>query len=128
MNRLAMLAALAAACALSSSCGGGLLLVFSPFEGTWSGTWLGGAADGTVSFTVDTLGDLSGTMHSDTADVDGPLQGVIANDGDTTVTVTFPGGPAELGLGTLTLSGDGTTLGGTLDFAGDLVAFDLAKT
>lgn len=102
--------------------------MFSPFEGTWSGTWAGGAADGTVSFTVDVLGDLSGTMHSDTVDVDGPLQGVIADDGETTLTVEFPGAQPELGIGTLVLSSDGTGLSGTLDFDGDLVAFDLSKT
>ena len=127
MKRLAILAALVAACLLSSSCGGGSELLFSPFEGTWSGTWAGGAADGTVSFTVDVLGDLIGTMHSDTADVDGPLQGVIANDGDTTVTVAFPNAQPELGIGTLVLSDDGTGLSGTLDFSGDLVSFDLAR-
>lgn len=128
MMRSTALASLAAACLLSSSCGGGSELLFSPFEGSWSGTWSGAAAVGTVSFTVDVLGDLSGTMHSDTAGVDGPLQGVIADDGDTTVTVAFPGAQAELGIGTLTLSGDGTALSGTLNFSGDLVAFDLAKT
>ena len=104
------------------------MLLFSPFEGTWSGTWSGGAADGTASFTVDVLGDLSGTMHSNTSGLDGPLTGVIADDGDTTVTVTFSGSSPELGIGTLVLDGNRTGLSGTINFGGDLVVFDLTKS
>ncbi len=122
------LASLLAACMLFAGCGGGSLLLFSPFEGSWSGTWVGASADGTASFTVDVLGDLSGTMHSNTSGLDGPLSGVMANDGDTTVTVTFPGSPTELGVGTLVLNGSSTGLSGTLNFNGDLIAFDLTRT
>lgn len=128
MKQAGKLAFVLAACLLLAGCGGGPALLFSPFQGTWTGTWVGGSADGTASITVDVLGDLTGTMHSDTSGLDGPLLGVIADDGDTTLTVTFPGSPAELGIGTLVLSGDGTGLSGTLNFGGDLVAFDLTKT
>ena len=127
MKRNAALAPLVGLCLLLSACGGGGELVFSPFEGTWTGTWSGDAADGTAVFTVDLLGDLVGTMHSNTSGLDGPVTGVIADDGQATITVAFPNAQPELGIGTLVLSGGGTVLSGTLNFGGDLVVFDLTK-
>ena len=66
-------------------------------------------------------------MHSDTTGLDGPLEGAIFKDGETRVPVTFSGGPPVLGIGTLVLAG-GTALSGTINFDGDLVVFDLART
>lgn len=100
----------------------------SPFEGIWSGTWTGGVANGPVNFSVDLIGEIRGTMHSDVSGEDSPFNGVILENGDTTVIIEFPSESQVSGTGVLTLSGDPEVLSGTLNFDGDDIVFTLARS
>ena len=126
MRKLLLLLVCAAALA---GCGGEALLpgIGSPYEGSWSGTWVGTGFDGPLSFTVSIIGDLNGTMHSDSSGEDGTLNGVILDNGDTTLTWSFPSESPLLGTGVLTMNAELTTLSGTLDIGGEDVSFALTK-
>lgn len=127
MKKYRLLFALLLSTVLLSGCGGGEFILFNPFEGFWTGTWDGNVADGPVFFEIDVLGELNGTMHSNTAGVDGSLTGLVLENGDATLTVTFPNENPAFGTGMFVLGGDGTTLTGTIDFDGDNITFDMTK-
>ena len=118
-----------ASAAVISGCGGEALLpgIGSPYEGSWAGTWVGTGFEGPLSFTVSIIGDLNGTMHSDSSGEDGTLSGVILDNGDTTLTWSFPSESPLLGTGVLTMNAELTTLSGTLDIGGEDVSFALTK-
>lgn len=121
-----LLYALLALCA--AGCGGAAgIIPFSIFEGEWAGTWEGPAADGPATFEIDALGDITGVMHSDATNEDGAVTGSIENNGDVTLSVTFPGESAENGDGTLVLTNAGASLEGTLDFSGSDVVFNFDR-
>ena len=127
MRKLLLLLVCAVALA---GCGGlGIELpgIGSPYEGSWSGTWVETVADGTVSFTINIIGELNGTMHSHTSGEDGTITGAVLDNGETTVTVSFPSGTPSLGTGFLSMNVERTTLSGTLDFGGEDVSFALTK-
>lgn len=111
-------------------CGGAGLEIGlgSPFEGIWSGTWTGGVANGPVNFSVDLIGEIRGTMHSDVTGGDSPFNGLILENGNTTVTIEFPSEAPVLGTGVLSLGGDPEELTGTLNFDGDEIVFILARS
>ncbi|HXH60112.1 MAG TPA: hypothetical protein VNI20_02010 [Fimbriimonadaceae bacterium] len=122
MNR----AGFAALALLAVGCGGANSLVgFSPFEGSWPGTWSGTNASGPATVNIDAIGTISGTMHSNVTNADGPITGQILNNGATTITVTWTVGSPEVGDGTLVMSNAGSRLSGTVTFSGDNVSFDL---
>lgn len=127
MRKLLSLLVCAAALAGCGGIGIDLPQIGSPYEGSWSGTWVGTSFDGPLSFTVNIVGELNGTMHSDSSGEDGTLSGVILDNGDTTVTWSFPSESPLLGTGVLTMNAELTTLSGTLDIAGEDVAFALTK-
>lgn len=122
-----LLSALLLASITLSGCGGGGFILFNPFEGFWTGTWDGDVADGPVFFEIDVLGELNGSMHSNFSGEDGPLTGLVLENGDATLTVSFPSENPAFGTGTFVLGGNGTTLSGTIDFDGDNITFDMTK-
>lgn len=108
-----------------NGCGGGGIVAFSLFSGTWAGTWTGGA-DGTANLSINDNGIISGTMHSNGTGENGTVTGTINNNGNVGMTVTFPGESPESGTGNFTYLG-GDTIGGTVAFdAGDVV-FELDR-
>ena len=109
-----------------AGCGGvGGLVGLSFFNGHWVGTWDGAVDNGTATFDVDVTGDITGTMHSVGANLDGPVTGAIQNNGNTGITVTFTGQAPQSGDGTMALTNGGTKLQGILTFGSDPVTFVL---
>lgn len=109
-----------------TGCGGAAGLVpFSFFEGSWDGTWDGNVDGGPATLNIDSTGDISGTMHADGGNEDGTVTGAIENNGDISLSVTFPGDPAVNGSGTMVLINGGTRPQGVVTFSGDPVTFVL---
>ncbi len=115
----------AAALCLAGCGGAGGLVPFSFFEGSWVGTWDGAIDGGPSTLNIDATGDISGTMHADIGDETGTVSGAIQNNGDVSVSVTFPGDAPVNGTGTLVLTNGGAKLQGVITFAGEAVTFDL---
>jgi small nuclear ribonucleoprotein (snRNP)-like protein len=70
--------------------GNGVDVEPSPFQGKYKGTWTG-QGGGTAEVEIADDGSFTGKSHSYSYNMEGVLTGVIKNNGNVTLSVTYPG-------------------------------------
>lgn len=104
--------------------GNGVDVEPSPFQGSYSGTWTG-LGDGTAQIQIAENGSFTGKSQSKLSEKEGVLTGVIKNNGNVTLSVTYPGQEPINGSGVWSFNEE-NHLVGTVNVNGGNVAYDLA--
>lgn len=80
---------LMAVCVTIACSGNGVDVEPSPFQGRYKGTWTG-QGGGTAEVEIADDGSFTGKSHSYSYNMEGVLTGVIKNNGNVTLSVTYP--------------------------------------
>lgn len=95
--------------------GGGTSSDVSIFHGTFAGSWEATDGDvGTANIVISNSGQVSGSIHDTTANLDGTIHGQVGSDGHFAGGYIYPGNQQVTGTGTFTISDGDNTLTGVV--------------
>ena len=92
----------------------------SPFIGNWAGTWTDPVTleSGAISITIDTNGNVTGSVRNTTLNMNGEVGGTVDDNGNANFTYTYPGPTTYTETGAVSINSSTQLVGNLNEYLG----------